>query len=155
MHPAHGNGWPPMPPLPSTRPGRIGGAWARVRHQLAIVLALFTAALMFGMLRSPRGWVVVVLAWALLGLLASHRANGRGLRAATEYALVVALVVLVSAALAVPVSPHAKPTARTRPRPPAAQEAPTLEDVRGKVADLWQQVAGGFSRVMPAPKEGR
>jgi hypothetical protein len=151
MVPGQGYGWPPhQPPSFRTRPRLGGGVWARIRHQLAIGLALFTAALLFGLLRSPRGLLAVGLAWALVGLLSAHRANGRGLRAVLEYGLVALLVLLVANVGTTPEPPAV-------PRPPVkveATQADQLKQARGAVADLWQRAASGFSRFNEPPANG-
>jgi hypothetical protein len=139
MHPAHGWG-SPTPPTPA----RSG---VRIPRPLIIGLALLCVGLLAGLTRSPRGLLVIAAAWLLVALFDTRRAAGRWLR-------VAALVALLLAA-----APAPTPTRPAVRRPPAASTEATqvsLEDVRGQVADLWQQVASGFSRATtPPPKGGR
>lgn len=144
-------GWPPYAP-PATRRGR---AWDRVRHQLLIGLALFAAAFMLGLSRSPRGWLAIGLAWVLLDRLSAHRAQGRTVRAVVEYVLVAALTfALVGAA---PTAPKVNIAVDQRPPAKAKVEAAQggLNDLRQRVSDLYQQLAQGFPPdAEPTPKKG-
>jgi hypothetical protein len=147
-------GWPPHAPA-ATRRGR---AWDRVRHQLLIGLGLFTAAFLLGLSRSPRGWLLIGLAWVVLDRLGAHRAQGRTVPAVLEYAVVAALTVaLVGAAPTAPkvnVAVDQRPPAKAKVE--AAQGGLGLDGLRQSVSDLYEQLAKGFPPdPEPAPKGGR
>ena len=138
-------GWSPM-----TTPPRNGGRFPRAKRQAIIVGGLTLVALFTGILATPKGWLAVGLAWAVVGLVGNHRAQGHTLRTLVEYAAVAALAVIVVTAGATP--PATTKQVRERAPKVEAAQGGQLQELREGVASLFEQIAKGS----PAPeKEGR
>jgi hypothetical protein len=151
--PRLGAGWMPMPPPASPR-HRLG---PRLRRELLIWGVLFTVALLTGVLRSPRGWLAIVIARALVGLLGNYRSDGwRHVgRALTSWAAVAALAVIVGGVS--PGPPQVKAPPLKAPVKVEATQTDRLEVIRHQVIELWGRAATGFSQATtnPTRKEGR
>jgi hypothetical protein len=137
-------GHSPPPPAPVPR------VWPKVRRQLLIVGALFTIALLSGVLRTDRGWLAIGLGWALVGLLGNAHAQRRGGRTVVEWVAVAALAVIVATA-----TPTQIRTPLKAPVKVEASQTDQLEVVRRQVAEIWARAAAGFSRATTPPtKQG-
>jgi hypothetical protein len=134
-------GYTPPPPAPVPR------VWPKVRRQLLIVGALFTAALFSGVLRSGRGWLAIALAWALVGILGNHRAQRRAGRVVVEWVAVAMLAVIIVNAAP---SQVRAPTLKAPVKVEAAQ-TDQLEVIRRQVTELWQRAATGFGQATTPP----
>jgi hypothetical protein len=130
-------------PFPAPMPARAR-LWPRVRHQLIILGALFSGALLLGILRNRAGLLAVALAWVVIGFIAN-----RGWRVAIEYAAVAGLVLALGAAGAA--APNVR-AAADRPAPKAEAAKGDLEQARQGVIDLWAQIAQGFPGPSPTPE---
>jgi hypothetical protein len=124
--------------------------WPKVRRQLLIVGALFTVALLSGVLRTDRGWLAIGLGWALVGLLGNARAQRRGGRTVVEWVAVAALAVIVATAAPTQIRAPLKAPVKVD-----ASQVDQLEVIRRQAAEIWARAAAGFSRATTPPtKQG-
>lgn len=142
--PQLGPGWMPMStPAPSRR---------RVPRPLIVLGALFTLALLTGVLRARFGWVAVVLAFIVWQLLENAHGSGHAFRALREYAVVFALAwILASANLA---TPNVDVVAEAQTRAPSKAETQTkVQEFRQSIADFIQRATAERGAQLPAPKK--
>ena len=146
-----GAGWMPMQP-PVRRAHRL---WPRIRHQLLIFGGLFCLALLTGLLRTGRGWLVIGLVWALLGLLGNAPSWRWRFTRLTEWAAVAALAVVVATG-AQSIPPKVKTPVQVE-----ATQTDQLAQTRCGVVNLYVQLSQGFPALPDAtpcptkPKGGR
>jgi hypothetical protein len=137
-------GYSSPPPAPVPR------VWPKVRRQLLIIGALFTIALLSGVLRTDRGWLAIGLGWALVGLLGNARAQRRGGRTVVEWVAVAALAVIF--ATATPTQINAPLNAPVKVE---ASQVDQLEVIREAAAGIWERAATGWSQFGKTKKETR
>ena len=144
--PQLGAGWMPMSaPAPSRR---------RIPRPVIVLGALFTAALLTGVLRAPFGWAAVILAFITWQLLENAHASGHTFRALKEYAVVFALAwILAGANLA---GPSIDVTAEAQARAPSKVEAQTkVQEFRQSISDFIERATAPDGAQTPGPKKER
>jgi hypothetical protein len=141
QQPMFGPGWGPM-----TAPPRQHRVWPKVAREATIFGFLALAALVSGVLAAPRGWLAVLLGRAVIAMAGNHR-GGRDLgRTVLEWVAVGGLAFIVATATVVQSESPAKQLKAKQPVTVQASQNDYLEQARKGWANVWEDVATGYSR---------